>query len=53
MTRGGMAWMISTRYTAYTPSDYVLAVGLGGSVLLVLILTRWMLAQLLEPAARR
>ena len=47
MTRGGMAWMISTRYTSYTPSDYVLAVGavlLGGGVafLLSLVLARVM-----------
>jgi len=27
LTRGGMAWMVSTRYTVYTPGDYYAATG--------------------------
>jgi putative membrane protein len=51
LTRGGMAWMVSTRYTAYTPDEYykATAAALFGGVmafLLSLILARAFVAVL-------
>ncbi len=49
LTRGGMAWMVSTRYTAYTPARYywaTAAVLVSGAVafLLSLCFARWVIA---------
>ena len=47
LTRGGMAWMVSTRYTAHAPADYVMALGVsllcgGFAFLISLVLARGM-----------
>jgi putative membrane protein len=39
MTRGGMAWMVSTRYTPHTPEQYIQATGAG---LLTGVLAFWL-----------
>lgn len=58
LTRGGMAWMVSTRYTAHTPSDHLWATGtalLSGSIafLLSLPLARLVIATVERVGIRR
>ncbi|MBN1246068.1 MAG: tripartite tricarboxylate transporter permease [Anaerolineae bacterium] len=58
LTRGGMAWMVSTQYTAVTPSDYLLATGAallsgGLAFLLSLPLARLVMAAIARLGIRR
>jgi putative membrane protein len=57
LTRGGMAWMISTRYTAHTPADHIMATGavlLAGGIafLLSLVLARFVIAMVAHVGTR-
>jgi putative membrane protein len=57
LTRGGMAWMVSTRYAAHTPADYARATGAallaGGVAFLLSLPLAWMVITLVARAGIR